>query len=1212
MGNEVSTKTLLIGCGGSGIKTLLRLNELMSSNGDVRKDMAENISYFVLDTDAGDLDDFEKMIKIQMGFDTPPTVRKAHLTGGYHFLNEMVSPNFDKKPEEVTSLMKKYWWYNEDGVPFRGEDIKDLQAGAAQCCQVSYLATWNYMSKIETTIKSMLQEIRSKNKTQANPLAKLKVYIVAGIAGGTGRGSWTLVAFKVRECLLREGVNVPIDGVFFDATCYPNVTGDAEQRENMFVNSATAISELSSWIRLKKDQNSEYFTLPSLSNPLNADAINFKKYLTAAGSQDVAPIQSAYVVFGGNGATAHLLDNMQYHNMAAAAIYAMIVNAQNTDQKNSNKRSNIGSFASATFEVDSIRIQTYLETLAQKTFLAEQSAEASPEITAQANEALGSVQSPAKESFLGKNQLWIPAELTFDGSFSSMNTETSLLEAIMAAIAKKADNLTLTENDETKTKELKLTAQLREALDSQDVDTVKGAVETLFLLEGELDDTAIKTIIANILAERKLDEANLAATLRNLVMEQFAPDGEQVSLRRAMLFADGLFQAFTQYSQSLKSFVAVGGNQYDSVAKLIEAFQTDVVSKSGKTAKEVILFGKPFNKDEIEELCQKFQYFTSAAVFFRIREELESFFKAALKNLESIRTSLDKMSECLKEASKKLNGNVTKVFNDTPFDDIFDELFTNSEDQEAIKKSIPQANDLKSLYYRNLKPILSRAELKALLLAKDSIYVENKPIMTCIQKELDNLLDVVCKVKDRRYDTEDDANDVIPEKIKEAVMANVALNPDPSGRSFTNQHFSFEAVLKKNREAWNNLLKGTPQTRLNALTDQLREYVGLDESDYEKNKNGIPSRIGEDILVQKMVLSLVTVCNPWIELASDRASDEKQPLTCLVVLPIDISEYEAKLKEMIETVYSNLNYNLSLEILHKGSKTAKTIPQDRILVYNSELLSTVDNNGVVDGAPIHKILSMEYWKDYTELLELAEDQNHDSSALFTKDARYGSWVEKPRSFAYLAPFFTMDPFKKLRWHPWIKEDVDKERERLEEVFKVLFYAFLGHDASESEPVAAREIAKGFTLPLLNMGKRGNHAQSFSFLREPLEWASEKGQMVSALETPWNVDEELENSIDNVIAFLNEQGRAGDQNEGGKRLQVSIQEGAKIRLALMKEAEIFFEKVPGSLGDSYKDMVRKCCQWLNKKFEDCSASEAEDKKFWKELFNFAKSELNKLG
>ena len=47
----MKNKTLLIGCGGSGITTLCRFNEMLAGNASCRNDIWEGISYLILDTE---------------------------------------------------------------------------------------------------------------------------------------------------------------------------------------------------------------------------------------------------------------------------------------------------------------------------------------------------------------------------------------------------------------------------------------------------------------------------------------------------------------------------------------------------------------------------------------------------------------------------------------------------------------------------------------------------------------------------------------------------------------------------------------------------------------------------------------------------------------------------------------------------------------------------------------------------------------------------------------------------------------------------------------------------------------------------------------------------------------------------------------------------------------------------------------------------------
>ena len=54
----MSRKTLLIGCGGSGITTLKRFNEMLAGNRQWRDRLWEEVSYLVVDTNVDDTQDF--------------------------------------------------------------------------------------------------------------------------------------------------------------------------------------------------------------------------------------------------------------------------------------------------------------------------------------------------------------------------------------------------------------------------------------------------------------------------------------------------------------------------------------------------------------------------------------------------------------------------------------------------------------------------------------------------------------------------------------------------------------------------------------------------------------------------------------------------------------------------------------------------------------------------------------------------------------------------------------------------------------------------------------------------------------------------------------------------------------------------------------------------------------------------------------------------
>ena len=662
-----------------------------------------------------------------------------------------------------------------------------------------------------------------------------------------------------------------------------------------------------------------------------------------------------------------------------------------------------------------------------------------------------------------------------------------------------------------------------------------------------------------------------------------------------MLYVENLTAAFSGYSEKLDETT-----QKKKVDDLIKAFNGEVDKASSKEVLGII--GDRFNKTEIKTLCKEFELKVREALLIRITAVLKTFFDAACEELGKIQSKLELMGELFEEASTSLNANLKKVFDKKPYDDIFDELFIDPTVDDAVLDSIPKANDVQLLYKRALKPIMSRAELTALLRDKNNYDPGNtKSIKKCITTALKDLLT-------GKYEDDDEVWEKIPPAISEVIVANVRLKTDPNGLSFIDRNFSFRKVLDDNMKELMELLRSIPVGKSGDLRDRLNRYLGLTPEDFKKGHSGA-LKVEDSKLVKGIVRSLMTVCKPWIEINTDTIPS----LTCLVVLPLEeFKDYEADLNNEIREMYRVHGYDLQPTFLYPGPTVAKNIPRDRILVYTSELLGYEQ----ADGAPVGKIQSLDYWQDYADLLKVAEDLDHNSAALFEQnDHMYGAgnWGEKDRTFAFLAPLFTMEPYRDLRWHPWIDTEINREKEQLDEVYRVLFYALLGHALNEKEePVPAQEArpvgSKGFTLPLLTMQNRGaGHAQSFVFLRNPLVKNS-SGKMEAAYEPVWKQGSELANSIDNVVDFLNGQGRSGLRANRGADWQASMEEGNTIRLALAKEAEAFFEGIKLDIGRSdYKKLVGDCLRWL---FEQ-SQIKGKDQKFWQEVLAVARAEMEKI-
>ena len=79
----MKNKTLLVGCGGSGITTLIRMNEMLAGNPEMRQRIREDVSYLVIDTEEDKVSTFEENIARQMGGAGLPAMRLVQMTSGF-------------------------------------------------------------------------------------------------------------------------------------------------------------------------------------------------------------------------------------------------------------------------------------------------------------------------------------------------------------------------------------------------------------------------------------------------------------------------------------------------------------------------------------------------------------------------------------------------------------------------------------------------------------------------------------------------------------------------------------------------------------------------------------------------------------------------------------------------------------------------------------------------------------------------------------------------------------------------------------------------------------------------------------------------------------------------------------------------------------------------------------------------------------------------
>ncbi len=304
---------LLVGMGGSGIKTLAEFVSLLTQHTEEARKSELFMAYLLVDTDAGELATAEKEIReAYRHVHREPIVATVHLSADITDFAAFVAGKLNRSGHH--DRLKEVWWYRSDrpDEPFTAINLKDSPTrGAGQCPLVSTFLAWNQMRQIESTIDELLNMLKNRSVQGENRQNwTLDVSVVAGLAGGTGRGCWHLVASKIREKLRDLNIRPKPVGFFYDSSVFAETVKREEQVTKLRVNSLTGVSELVAWLRNEYERDTDLtphqFRLPSLDDPAvtSSDLIDTTKLNATVtgealhGVSGRAPVSAAYLIFG--------------------------------------------------------------------------------------------------------------------------------------------------------------------------------------------------------------------------------------------------------------------------------------------------------------------------------------------------------------------------------------------------------------------------------------------------------------------------------------------------------------------------------------------------------------------------------------------------------------------------------------------------------------------------------------------------------------------------------------------------------------------------------------------------------------------------------------------------------------------------------------------------------------------------------------------------
>ncbi|MDR1299231.1 MAG: tubulin-like doman-containing protein, partial [Oscillospiraceae bacterium] len=265
---DETTATLFVGLGGTGADMLIRIkNEvkrrmvLPQVNGKIVGDTPKNIGFLAFDTDKN-------------------TQAKTWGIATFdQFGSEFCSLSVDNLPSVVAERGRAaaagdpVWdWYD-------GMDSVLALDGAGGYRQLGRLMLFENINKVHKTVQDKIKELVSAN----SGLKRVMIFVVAGIAGGTGSGTFIDMAFLLRS--IASGAGVP-NIRLFGYLVLPDVNLlNGGHRDRLWSNGFACLKELDYWMCPGADEQNDRFVQKYSSqvevNMINARAFDYCHLLSA-------------------------------------------------------------------------------------------------------------------------------------------------------------------------------------------------------------------------------------------------------------------------------------------------------------------------------------------------------------------------------------------------------------------------------------------------------------------------------------------------------------------------------------------------------------------------------------------------------------------------------------------------------------------------------------------------------------------------------------------------------------------------------------------------------------------------------------------------------------------------------------------------------------------------------------------------------------------
>jgi hypothetical protein len=1083
---------IFVGMGGSGIKTLAKFAEMLTQHREEAAHSELFTAFLLVDTNGDDLRNFDRQIRNAYAYiHRDPIISTVHLSADITDFSSFVANKLQKAGHH--ERLQDAWWYRTDrkDEPFTALQLRGSPTrGAGQCPLVSTFLAWNQLPEIERAIAGLLDSLQNRSALGANIQNwSLDVSIVAGLAGGTGRGCWHLVASKVREALRNLNRRPKPVGYFFDATVFQNdvMNRDAVEAMKLRVNSITGVSELIGWLRNEYVRNNDIppvsFRLPSLERPEDtaADWIDTARLTTNVRGESLtatsgrAPLSEAFVVFA-SGKQGSLGDATNYYQAVANALYARLFGTIAGSVVN--EGGGFGGLGAATISVPITGIKRYVHEYIRQ-FLPRQYAKSTDPATLK--QVVDGVVA----------WLEIPSIIPKKGDVAATNVPQRIYYAVRSRLASQLKNLDeqLASRDYEDAEETcKHLANWSETPDgkSSAIEAVKHEVATrLWGHQSSPDVPCSDGLLRSLGVADRLEHDEFFAIYggnQKIARSNALAEG----LRRVLQRSEIIIRTGAAGSEELKKYAIDGYGAKYAIASaivvrlreiadgLISAMPDAVAQGQSGSESPLAVFERArsglltsgVTEKERRDILMAAEAWIVAKATKHVRESLRQIILEAVENTQAIALALSTTMESLNQAANRMEQDIQRSR---------DNHFWNEQDFADILAPSSPVFRKKMLSIQELQAVADDDDLEAELhrLMRDNSlqgFVEQR---TLFERKMQSWVDANSNPDQKSIKTH-------TERLKDDISDGISLMADQFmlPPDFYERSFGFFVTVKKLIGKWGETMlqrAGSPQD-FAKLKQAFKLQFG---PDYPESTGGQPKQLTEEeldkfakVVCTTMAIQLGGRCDPLFTQRFDEGEGSRFDRVT-VVLPTE-QVFDDKFREAVDAEATK-NPQFSRAGLFQACTTFQKFDGGNpfnMIAYATQQFQDWGNDTGID-----RIASLGYYQDADTIRWLKACEDPSGASVFLDDKRF----ELPNAqltfgLGFISPLFVRDPhLKERRWSPWDDSkarSANKRSDRLD----LAVYAILDEPpVPKAKLITAVHRKADWHLPLLSFDSKGEDA-----------------------------------------------------------------------------------------------------------------------------------------